>query len=108
MKRIIPILLLAGLMLTGCASKKFLMSDEEIAEKGYAFDGWNITLNNKVIGTFNNTEWELYKNDLRREVSVTSKIKLTDQDVKNLIRFMHTKFPEYKIEVNFDDVPVQK
>lgn len=107
MKRLIPHLLLACLLLTSCASK-FTMSEAEITEKGYAFDGWNITLNNKVIGTFNNTEWELYKNHLTREVSVTARIKLTDADVKNLIRFMRSKFPDYKIEVNFDDVPTDK
>jgi hypothetical protein len=108
MKRIIPLLLFIGLMLTSCASKKFTMSETEIAEKGYAFEGWDITLNNKVIGTFNNTEWELYKNHLTREVSVTARVKLTDADVKNLIRFMRAKFPDYKIEVNFDDVPSDK
>ena len=59
MKNIITPLLILGLIASGCASKKYIMSDEEISEKGYSISGWDIKLKDKVIGTLDNTEWEL-------------------------------------------------
>ena len=103
MKRIIVPLAFVGIMITSCATDKFLMSTSEINEKGYSIEGWDIFQKGKLIGTLDNTEWELYKNDLRREISVTGVHHMADQDIRDLIRFIHTKYPDYKVEVNLDD-----
>ena len=49
-------------------------------------------------------EWELYEGKLVREITMTiCDPKARDNDVVDIIKFMHTKYPNYKIEVNRDN-----
>jgi hypothetical protein len=44
-------------------------------------------------------EWELYKGEIVQEISVTiDKV----VDLESLIKFIHTRIPSAKIEINFD------
>ena len=102
MKRFnLVLLLMSVLIMVSCGARKLIMSDEEIAAKGYSVDGWNIKRNGEVVGVLSSTEWELYRGYLVREISVSTSY-TNDEDMKEIARFLHTKFPEAKIEVNDD------
>ena len=98
---IIVLLMLIGLTLTSCMSTKYYMKDSEIAEKKYTLDGWDVKKDGAVVGTLTSTEWEIYKNHMSKEISIkTSYTNATD--MIEIARFIHSKFPECKIEVNSD------
>lgn len=101
MKKFNLIVLFLSLLFSSCISKKLIMSDEEILSKGYSVDGWNVLKNKKIVGVLSSTEWELYRNRLVREISVKTSY-TNDEDMKEIARFLHTKFPDAKIEVNDD------
>ncbi len=88
-------------LLTSCASSAYFMDEEEITSKGYSIDGWNILKKGEVVGTLSTMEWELYKNKFYREISIKTSFS-TDAEMKEIARFVHTKFPDSKIEVNED------
>lgn len=102
MKRVGSILVVAlALIVTSCGAGKYMMRDAEIAEKGYSIDGWNIMKNGEVVGVLTTMEWELYKNKFYREISIKTSFS-TESDMKDIARFVQSKFPESKIEVNED------
>lgn len=103
MKKVTAILLLvvAAFYLQSCASKKYIMSDEEIASKGYSIKEWTIMRNDTVVGHLTSTEWELYRNHLTREISIATSYS-SDSEMQEILRFVHTKFPNDKIEINED------
>jgi hypothetical protein len=98
----ILIALSAALLLFSCASNQFIMTDEEISTKGYTIQNWDILKNGVVVARLSSTEWELYRNHLTREISVVTSFS-SDEDMKEVLRFVHTKFPNDKIEINEDD-----
>ena len=63
---------------------------------------WDILKNGVVVARLSSTEWELYRNHLTREISVVTSFS-SDEDMKEVLRFVHTKFPNDKIEINEDD-----
>lgn len=77
------------------------MSEEEIASKGYSIRNWDIIRNDTVVGHLSSTEWELYRNHLTREISISTSY-TADDEMKEILRFVHTKFPNDKIEINED------
>lgn len=104
MKKILNITLLSlvcALALSSCMSSKAYMGDDEITEKKYSIDGWNIMKNGAVVGTLTSTEWELYKNNFVKEISIKTSF-TSDKEMKEIARFVHTKFPDSKIEINDD------
>jgi hypothetical protein len=104
MKKIhsIAALICFSFILFSCASKKYIMSDEEISTKGYSIQNWDILKNGTVVARLSSTEWELYRNHLSREISVVTSYS-SDEEMKEVLRFVHTKFPNDKIEINEDD-----
>ena len=94
----ILIALSAALLLFSCASNQFIMTDEEISTKGYTIQNWDILKNGVVVARLSSTEWELYRNHLTREISVVTSFS-SDEDMKEVLRFVHTKFPNDKIEI---------
>jgi hypothetical protein len=103
MKKIYTIatLLCFSIVLFSCASKKYIMSDEEISSKGYTIQNWDILKNGTVVARLSSTEWELYRNHLSREISVVTSYS-SDDEMQEILRFVHTKFPNDKIEINED------
>lgn len=90
------------LIVVSCASNKYIMSDEEIAAKGYSIRNWDVVRNDTVVGHLTSTEWELYRNHLTREISISTGFS-SDSEMQEILRFVHTKFPNDKIEINEDD-----
>jgi len=97
----IVLLMLIGLTLTSCMSSKYYMKDDEIAAKKYTLDGWDVKRNGEVVGTLTSTEWEIYKNRMSEEISITTSFTNTKEMIE-IARFVNAKFPECKIEVNSD------
>ena len=90
-----------SLFLVSCGAEKLIMSTEEISEKGYVMENWNILKNGEVVGVLSNTEWELYNGQLIKEISIKTSF-TSDEDMKEIARFVYAKFPDCKIEVNDD------
>ncbi len=90
-----------SLFLVSCGTEKLIMSAEEISEKGYSLENWNILKNGEIVGVLSNTEWELYNGQLTKEISIKTSF-TSDEDMKEIARFVYAKFPDCKIEVNDD------
>ena len=101
LNRIFLITAVFGFLLTSCASGAYFMSEEEISSKGYSMDGWKILKGGEEVGQLTTMEWELYKNNFYREISISTSFS-TDEEMKEIARFVHVKFPDCKIEVNED------
>ena len=64
-------------------------------------DGWDIIKNGQCVANIREMEWELYQGKLTREITMTiCDPKTRDKDLIEIIKFVHTRYPEYKIEVN--------
>ena len=95
-------ILLLIILLTSCTSYK--LSRKQIIKVGYEVDGWDILKKEQCVANIREMEWELYEGKLIREITMTICDPHTrDKDVINLIKFVHTKYPNYKIEVNRDN-----
>ncbi len=90
--------LLGAAFLTSCISSKYYIGDDEIAEKKYSINGWNILKDGAIVGVLTPTEWEIYKNNIVQEISVKTSF-TSDKYMQEIARFVHA---EYKIEVNDD------
>ncbi len=77
------------------------MKADEIAQKKYSIDGWKILKDGAVVGTLTSTEWEVYKNRFVKEISIKTSF-TSDEQMQEIARFIHTKFPKSKIEINDD------
>lgn len=93
---------IATMALTACGSGKYIMGDEEIAAKKYTIEGWNVLKDGVKVGTLTTMEWEVYKNNMVREISIKTSF-TTDAEMQEIARFVHAKFPNDKIEVNQDN-----
>jgi hypothetical protein len=103
MSRILIILLI---FICSCSTTKDL--EDGIFKNGYSLNKFNtnlfdVTLNDIVIAHVTSIEWEYFKGKLVREVSVTTKNHLKDKDIIDMIKFLHSKYPDFKIEVNNDN-----
>jgi hypothetical protein len=79
------------------------MTKKEIIKNGYSINQWEVTKNDKAIAYLKSIEWELYKNNIVREISVTTKNHMKDQEMIDMIKFLHTRYPKFKIEINNDN-----
>lgn len=89
-----------------CSVSKDL--EDGIFKNGYSLNKFNtnlfdVTLNDVVIAHVTSIEWEYFKGKLVREVSVTTKSHMKDKDIIDMIKFLHSKYPDFKIEVNNDN-----
>ena len=64
---------------------------------------YDVVLSDVVIAHVTSIEWEYFKGELVREISVTTKNHMSDNDVIDMIKFLHSKYPDFKIEVNNDN-----
>ena len=95
-------ILLLVILLSSCATYK--LNKKEIKQKGYEVAGWDILQKGHCVANIREMEWELYEGKLVREITMTiCDPKARDNDVIDIIKFMHTKYPNYKIEVNRDN-----
>jgi hypothetical protein len=104
MKKIVLLLAIAVATLTSCTSSKYTMSDTEIEEKGYTTNKFDILKNGVVIAKITSHEFELYNNKLVKELSITINSISQTSDIEDIIKYVHTRFPDAKIEVNYDAI----
>ena len=85
--------------LFSCSTYK--MNNREIKNLKYEVDGWDIIKDGQCVANIREMEWELYQGKLTREITMTIyDPKTRDKDLIEIIKFVHTRYPEYKIEVN--------
>ena len=101
---LIVIIPLSIIGIIGCSVQKdtFKMTEMEIKKSQLKSDGWNILKGDDCIARVESIEWEYYKGDFTREVSITLLDLKTFKEIEEIVKFMHTKFPDSKIEVNRD------
>ena len=93
------LLLISILCLCSCSTYK--MSNKEIKNLKYEVDGWDIIKDDHCVANIREMEWELYEGKLVKEITMTiCDPKTRDKDLIEIIKFVHTRYPEYKIEVN--------
>jgi hypothetical protein len=80
------------------------MSETEITEKGYSIDKWSIKKDGTTIAKVTSHEFELQNNKLVKELSITVMSIAQTSDIEDIIKFIHTKYPKLKIEVNYDSL----
>ena len=98
-------ILILFIFIFGCSTTKDL--EDGVFKNGYSLNKFNtnlfdVTLNDVVIAHVTSIEWEYFKGSLVREVSVTTKSHMKDSDIIDMIKFLHSKYPDFKIEVNND------
>lgn len=101
--------LLLGIVLSSvlfsCATDRYLMTEKEMKETPYSTDGFNVMRDSIVIGTVSSTEIEISPNGKRVvEISITLNGFDKSSEATEVIKFLHTKYPHRKIEVNLDGV----
>jgi hypothetical protein len=93
------LLVISIFCLFSCSTYK--MNNREIKNLKYEVDGWDILKDSHCVANIREMEWELYEGKLTREITMTiCDPKTRDKDLIEIIKFVHTKYPEYKIEVN--------
>lgn len=101
MKKLLSIVIVL-MLLTSCAKDQYLLTKEEYKNTEYSVKGWSIYKNETIIvGTVNSIEYELFNGKMYKEISVT--LKSIDGDVVGILKFLHTKHPNDKIEINTDE-----
>ena len=99
MKNLIIFLFLT-LGFVSCRTDKYLLTPEQLKESPFSMRGHHIYINDTIqVATFTSMEWELYKGEIVQEISVSID---TAVDLEALIKYLHTRIPRSKIEVNFD------
>ena len=93
-------LLALFIMCYSCSVSKDL--EDGIFKNGYSLNKFNtnlfdVTLNDIVIAHVTSIEWEYFKGKLVREVSVTTKNHMKDKDIIDMIKFLHSKYPDLQL-----------
>lgn len=95
-----------AILMYSCSTSKDL--ENGTFKNGYSLNkfstvNYDVVLNDVVIAHVTSIEWEYFKGELVREISVTTKNHMSDNDVIDMIKFLHSKYPDFKIEVNNDN-----
>jgi hypothetical protein len=99
--------LIVSLSITSCANSKHMnemhLSQEEVNK--FSVKGDTIYYNFKEVAIVQSVEWEYIpgEEDMRMEISLKQTRIYEDGLTKKLIKYVHTRYPEAKIEVNFDE-----
>jgi hypothetical protein len=100
------------IFLTSCANyktkkeqaaheRKMELSQTEFEK--YRVESDTIYYSEEAVAAVTNVEWEYIPGeDMRMEISVTLVNKFDDSKISGIIKFIHMKHKEAKIEVNFD------
>ena len=99
------ILVLMSVLFSSCVTtESFTFTEEEMKNSGFSEQGWSILKDGKAIAKIESMEWEFFEEKLYQEISVT----LIDyqysnyDEMKMLMKYIHTKHPKSKIEINED------
>lgn len=90
------------LLLSSCVTDKYLLSTEEFNNSEYSVSGWEVLKSDTlVIGKITSMESEIYKGHLVNEISI-SLMNVAEIDELEVMKYLHTRMPEVKIELNKD------
>ena len=93
------------ILLTSCATDKYLLSPSEMAASEYKTEGYKIFKGDQLVGKVTSTEIEIdTKGNVVKEVSITLEGFSNSNDAESIMKFLHTKYPNKKIEINLDGV----
>lgn len=94
-----------AILLSSCATDKYLLSAEEMNNSEFSTEAHTIKKGNEIIGRITSTEIEIdAKGNMVKELSITLEDVSKALDMEALLKYLHTKFPNKKIEINLDDV----
>ena len=101
-------LIIIGLAILMCSCSASKDLGNGTFKNGYSLNkfstvNYDVVLNDVVIAHVTSIEWEYFNDKLVREISVTTKNHMSDNDVIDMIKFLHSKYPDFKIEVNNDN-----
>lgn len=103
-KKLIALIAFLGIVISCGVNKEFTYTPEQMKATGLSTDGWNIMYGDDAIARVESIEWEFYEHQFYREISLT----LLDANwshydsTKKIIKYVHTRYPDSKIEVNKD------
>lgn len=95
----------ALLALTSCASDKYLLTPEQMKNSPYSKKGFNIMKGDEIIGKVTSTEIEIDKKGrVVKEISITLTGFEKLGEAEEVIKYLHTSYPDKKIEINLDGI----
>jgi hypothetical protein len=100
-RKIIFIALSFVLLATSCASKKdtFVLPQEEYDK--FSLKGNEVFYEGVAVANFDILEFEYYNGKLVKEYSLMQYTTYSNELSEKILRFMHMKFPDDKIELKF-------
>ena len=101
MRKLFTLMVLITTLFVSCTSS-YKLSDTEFKNSEYSTNGRAILKNGTEVGQVTGLEYELYRGKMVKEISVTLK-GLNTEDIVAIIKYLHTKYPNDKIEVNTDN-----
>lgn len=91
-------------LITACGvSKNMKILPEEAAK--FTIKNDTIFYDSEHVANVESLEWEYLPGDkeMRMEISIKQKNPYDDKMTSKLIKYVHSRYPKAKIEVNFDD-----
>lgn len=83
------------------ACNPYKLTTKQYENSIYSTAGWCIYKNDTtLVGEVVSMEYELYNGKLVKELSVT--LSSLDNDITDIIKYLHTRYPNDKIEINTD------
>jgi hypothetical protein len=93
------LLIILVLLLVAC--NPYTLTTKQYKSTIYSTSGWCIYKNDTtLVGEVVSIEYELYKGKLVKEISIS--LESLDNDITDIIKYLHTKDPTAKIEINTD------
>lgn len=103
MKKLLFLMLLV-LGVASCKSDQYVLSESELKVYQFELRSKSVYRGPTEIARLTSLEWEYYNGDIVEELSLELIHQMSVKDVEILLRFLHTKFPDKKIEVNMDHI----
>lgn len=94
-----------AVLFSSCATDKYLLSSEEMSKSEFSTEGYTIKKGSEVIGKITSTEIEIdAKGNMVKELSITLEDISKSINITELLKYLHTKYPNKKIEINLDGI----
>lgn len=95
--------LFASIILVSCISTKdtFKLSDEEFAK--FSTEKFEVLYEGKPVASYKLVEYEYYNGKFSEEYSLVQYHKYPNEMSTNILKYMHMRFPDAKIEVKFPE-----
>jgi hypothetical protein len=100
-KRFLYLTMMLMLGLASCKTKKdtFVLSPEEFEK--FSTQGYEVFYEGKPVASFEILELEYFKGELIKEYSLEQYSPYPNELSEKILRYMHMRYPDAKIEVKF-------